>query len=182
MANRFKIRATGQGLRTLFFGRRPHLTILRILILVVATFVTFRLILLPVRVTGLSMEPTCRDGQLGAINLLAYARQAPQRGDIVAIRMEAAEPVMLKRVIGLPGERIAFHSGALFINGVRVAEPYLTSPDTWEWPEETLDHQTYFVAGDNRSISRQFRVGRGQIFGKLFGQSGFRDMGTWRIE
>lgn len=160
-----------RAFRRLLLGRSPKKTILRILILVAASFITFKLVLTPVRITGDSMEPTCHDGRVGFINLLAYVRQEPQRGDIVGIRFGPQDPIMVKRVIALPGERIAIHAGAVFINGARLAEPYLTSPGAWEWPEETLDKNNFYVAGDNRMISRQFTVGRNQIFGKLLGQA-----------
>jgi len=153
------------------FGRAPRKTLLRILILVVGSFLTFKLVLMPIRVTGISMEPTCHDGQVRLLNLLAYARQEPQRGDIVGIRFGPRDPIMIKRVIGRPGDRIAFYSGVLFINGVQIMEPYLSSPGAWEWPEETLTQDTYYVAGDNRPISQQFKVDRKQIFGKLFGSA-----------
>jgi len=78
---------------------------------------------------------------------------------------------MIKRVIGRAGERIAFYSGGFFINGVQVPEPYLISPGAGEWPEETLNQNTCYVAGDNRPISQQFKVDRKQIFGKLWGSA-----------
>src|ERR1039458_8277054 len=46
-----------------------------------------------------------------------------------------------------PGERVAFHSGVVFINGKSIAEPYLISHGAWEWPEETLGDDVYFVTG-----------------------------------
>lgn len=157
--------------RRLLLGSSPRKTFLRIFVLVAASLVIFKWVLMPARVTGESMEPTCHDGQLCLINLLAYARQAPQRGDIVGIRFKAGDPILLKRVIGLPGERFAIHTGKVFINGSELAEPYLPAPGTWEWPEETLGRDTYYVAGDNRSISQQFSVNRHQIFGKLLGHN-----------
>ena len=157
-------------LMRLFLGRLPRRTFFRIFLLVAASLVTFNLILLPVRVTGISMEPTCKDGWICFINLLAYQGREPQRGDIVGIRFASGGPILLKRVLGLPGERIAFHTGTVFINRVRLDEPYLVSPGTWEWSEDTLENDTYFVTGDNREVTEQFRVGRKQIIGRLWGR------------
>lgn len=114
------------------------------------------------------MEPTCYDGQLGFINRFAYAWGQPRRGDIIGFRPDNGGPIVVKRIIGLPGEQIAFHRGTVFINGQSLEEPYLESKGFWEWPEETLAQKTYFVTGDNRTVSRQFRVPQGQIIGKLY--------------
>lgn len=154
--------------RQLVLGKRPLWTIARGLLLVFTALVLFKLVLLPVRITGTSMEPTCHDGQIGFINRLAYTWQPPRRGDVVGFRPNGSGPIIVKRIIGLPGERIAFHSGTVFINGQSLAEPYLDSKGFWEWPEETLPQATYFVTGDNRTLSRQFRVGQQTILGKLY--------------
>jgi signal peptidase I len=162
--------AAGRSLLSrLVLGRSPKKTFVRILILVVACAITFKFILLPIRVSGTSMEPTCHDGRVGCINLLAYAWRSPQRGDIVGLRTGPDHQLMLKRLIGLPGERIAIRAGTVYINGVALDEPYVSWTGTGEWPEETLDKNTYFVDGDNRPISQQFNAGREQILGKLLG-------------
>ena len=161
--------AEGSLLSRLVLGRSPRKTFLRILNLVGACAITFKFILLPIRVSGTSMEPTCHDGRVGCINLLAYAWRSPQRGDIVGLRTGPDHQLMLKRLIGLPGERIAIHAGTVYINGAPLDEPYVSWTGTGEWPEETLDKNTYFVDGDNRPISQQFNAGRDQILGKLWG-------------
>ena len=153
----------------LLFGARPKWTLVRVLILIVASLVLFKLILVPVRVTGNSMEPTCYDGQIGVINSLAYAWYEPRRGDIVGFHSDEGRQIIIKRIIGLPGDRIAFHSGVVYIDGKSIAEPYLVSQGAWEWPEETLGEKFYFVTGDNRVISQQFRVESTKILGKLYG-------------
>ena len=114
------------------------------------------------------MEPTCYDGQLSVVNERAYLWQAPRRGDIVGFHSNDGRQIIIKRIIGLPGERIAFHSGVVYIDGQSIAEPYLVSPGAWEWPEEQLGTDVYFVTGDNRMISQQFRVERPKILGKLY--------------
>jgi signal peptidase I len=155
----------------LFLGRSPKKTLLRILVLVTVCFITFKFVLVPVKIVGHSMEPTCQDGQLRFINLLAYAGRQPQRGDIIGIRLTPDDTIIIKRLIGLPGERIAFHTGVVFINGIQLDEPYLNSLGAWEWPEETLDKNTYFATGDNRLVTQQYRIQREQIFGKFLGLS-----------
>jgi signal peptidase I len=113
------------------------------------------------------MEPTCYDGQISFLNVLAYVWHPPKRGDIVGFQSDDGRHIIIKRIIGLPGERIAFHSGVVYINGRSLAERYLVSQEAWEWPEETLVENVYFVTGDNRVISQQFRIGYKQILGKV---------------
>ena len=141
---------------------------MRVALLIFTSAVLLKFVIVPVKVTGSSMEPTFYDGQVSLVNLCGYAWKQPQRGDVVAIRINDKEPIILKRVIGLPGEQFAFHTGVVFINGQRLSEPYIPDLGAWEWPEETLGTNTYFVTGDNRQISQQFRVERRQIIGKLF--------------
>jgi len=150
-------------------GRKPAWTIGRAALLIFGSFLIFKFVLTPIRVTGNSMEPTCYDGQISILNVLAYAWHPPKRGDIVAFQSGDDRKIMVKRIIGLPGERIAFHSGVVYINGQRIAEPYLVSQGAWEWPEETLGDNFYFVTGDNRVISQQFRIDGKNILGKLYG-------------
>ena len=73
-------------LRVLTIGRRPRNTLIRIVVLVAVCFVTFKFILLPIRIEGISMQPTYHTGQIRCINRLAYQSHEPQRGDIVSVR------------------------------------------------------------------------------------------------
>jgi signal peptidase I len=152
-----------------FIGKNPAWTLARVLLLILGSFLIIKFVLTPIRVTGNSMEPTCYDGQISVLNVLAYAWHTPKRGDVVGFRSGDGRQIIIKRIIGLPGERIAFHSGAVYINGRSIAEPYLVSLGAWEWPEETLGENIYFVTGDNRVISQQFRVETSKIMGKVFG-------------
>lgn len=115
------------------------------------------------------MKPTCYDGEISVLNVLAYVWHPPKRGDIVGCKSDDGQQIIIKRVVGLPGEHIAFHSGVVYINGEILAEPYVVSQGAWEWPEETLGDEVYFVTGDNRVISQQFRIRKNKIIGKVFG-------------
>ena len=157
------------GWQRLFVGRNPAWTLGRVFLLILSSFLIFKFVLTPIRVTGNSMEPTCYDGQISVLNVLAYVWHSPRRGDIVGFHSDDGRQIIIKRIIGLPGERIAFHSGVVYINGRSIAEPYLASQGAWEWPEETLGEKVYFVTGDNRVISQQFRVETSKILGKVFG-------------
>src|ERR1039458_9272658 len=74
-------------LRVAVIGRRPKRTLLRLAVLVVVIVVAFKFAILPIRVTGISMEPAFHDHAINYINRLAYVRGQPQRGDVVGIRL-----------------------------------------------------------------------------------------------
>lgn len=134
---------------------------LRIAVLVLISFVVFRWVLLPVRAEGISMEPTYRSGSFRLVNRLAYSTSPPDRGDIVAIRLAGTRVVYVKRVIGLPGERLAILDGQVTIDGVPLDEPYVRSRHPWSYPEVVIGPDEYFVVGDNRGMNlRDHALGR----------------------
>ena len=139
--------------------------------LVVVSVVVFGFILLPIRVKGISMLPTYRDRGVNFVNRLAYLRHEPQRGDVVAIRTTGVHNMYMKRIIALPGESIAFHKGRAFIDGKRLAEPYVRFSCDWEIAPEVLGPDEYFCVGDNRSMPSadhyMFKAPRRRIVGKL---------------
>ena len=138
--------------RRLVFGRNPTRTLIRAAILIIAAFILFRFILLPVRVTGISMEPTYRDGKIDLINRLAYWRTPPKRGDVVAIRTSGFHVMNLKRIVGLPGETVAFKNGIVLIDGQPLEEPWVINRFPWQEPPRKLEPDQYFLVGDNRSM------------------------------
>lgn len=158
-------------LRRVAFGRSPRRTFLRAGALVLASIVVFGYILLPVRGEGISMVPTFRPGRLSLVNTLAYWRREPARGDIVALRMAGRHVVYVKRVVGLPGERVAIVDGTVMINGRALAELYVTYRARWRLAEITLEGDEYFLVGDNRGMPMaQHELGtarRARIVGKL---------------
>jgi signal peptidase I len=139
-------------LRVISFGRNPKATLIRIVVLVAVCWVVFGFILLPIRVTGISMLPTYRDHSLNLVNRLAYLRHEPQRGDVTSVRLTGLHVMFLKRIIGLPGETVAFANGQVLINGVALDEPYEKLPCDWNSPPVTLATDEYYFVGDNRSM------------------------------
>jgi signal peptidase I len=139
----------------LSFGRNPKATLVRIVVLVAACWVVFGFILLPIRVTGISMLPTYKDHSLNLINRLAYLRHEPQRGDVTSVRLTGFHVMFLKRIIGLPGETVAFADGRVLINGNILDEPYEKFPCDWNRPPVTLAADEYFFVGDNRSMPKE---------------------------
>ena len=145
----------------------------------------------PYRIPSASMEPTlhcgkpaegCRSRVSDRViaNRLVYRFHAPERGDVIVFetpdRVAAAcdeGGTFVKRIIGLPGERVAMQDGHVLVNGIRLSEPYLDSAyrgrESGEWARNPRDG--YFVLGDNRAMSCDSRrwgvVPRGHIIGRV---------------
>lgn len=141
-------------------GRNLRVTLLRAVVLVVLCAVTFTLILIPMRVTGISMEPTYLDNQKNFINRSAYYFSQPRRGDVVGIRTTGLRVMYLKRIVALPGETFRMQRGVVYINGEPLDEPYLGKRSRWNHPETALDVDEYLVIGDNRTMPKDHHVFR----------------------
>ena len=139
--------------RHILFGQNPRRTTVRVLLLILASIVVFRWVLIPVRTDGVSMEPTYESGRLNLVNRLAYLRSPPGRGDVVAIRLAGLHVLYIKRVVGLPGERIAISAGEVLVDGAPLIEPYVHHRRPWELAEVRLGPAEYFVVGDNRGMA-----------------------------
>jgi signal peptidase I len=164
------------------FGRNPKVTLLRAALWAVVCLVIFRFVLLPIQVSGISMLPTYRDHSINLVNEFAYLWHEPRRGDVVAIRfiqtdkaisrMEPPDIVLLKRIIGLPGESVAFAKGRVLINGKILDESYENEnyPCDWNCAPVTLGPNQYYIVGDNRSMPPEDhthgKCERNQIVGK----------------
>jgi len=136
----------------LLWGRRPLRTAVRAGLLAAGCWLLLRYVCLPMRAEGVSMQPTIRDGSWHLANLLQYRWREPRRGELAVIRWAGRRVFYLKRVLALPGERIAFVQGQLRINGRDVAEPYLREQGDWNLLEVALAPGEYFVAGDHRAL------------------------------
>jgi signal peptidase I len=139
-------------LRDIAIGRHPRRTLVRIAVLAVLSFVTFGWLLTPVRVRGISMEPTYHDSSLKLVNRIIYRLRAPKRGDVVAIRLAGPGVLYVKRIVALPSERVSIVDGVVEVNGAPLAEPYVQQRSAWNYPEVTVGAREYFVIGDNRSM------------------------------
>jgi signal peptidase I len=126
---------------------------LAVLALLIAAF----FVRLP-QVSGLSMEPHIRSGEYVLINTFAYRIGLPRRGDIVAFRQDGdARGVFIKRVIGLPGDRISVAAGKVYLNGAQLEEPYVQHSDARTFPAITVPPSAVYVLGDNRAESEDSR-------------------------
>jgi len=111
------------------------------------------------QVDGISMEPRVQAGEFVLINTLAFRFGPIRRGDVVAFRHDAPTPeTYIKRIIGLPGERVEVRDGVVSVNGRTLAEPYVEFPDRRSAPPVVVPPNTYYVLGDNRADSDDSRT------------------------
>jgi signal peptidase I len=140
----------------------------------------------PVKVEGGSMEPGLEDQERIFINKLAYRLENIERGDVIVFRYPRdTRKNFIKRVIGLPGDRVRVTDGHVYLNGRLVPEPYVPEEylDSRSYPEVRVPADSYFVLGDHRSMSDDSRdfgpVPRSLIYGKaVFGYWTMEKMGV----
>ena len=158
-------------MRTLLLGSDPRTTLIRAAALIASAVIVFGYILLPMRLQGISMLPTYNDGAFNFANRLAYLGRPPARGDVVAIRMAGPSVMYVKRIVGLPRERVEILMGVVMINGQPLVEPTVVNGSPWNLPAVTLGDEEYFVIGDNRAMEMQIhdfgRASRDRIIGKM---------------
>ena len=153
------------------------------------------------KVEGASMSPTLDSGQYLIVNKLAYVNvdlvrlsklipiwrvkelkdnhnvRSPIRGEIIVFRFPDPNPNnrkrdFVKRVIGVPGDKIAIVNGVVWVNGEPLYEGYLRFRDAFNLDERVLKEKHYFVLGDNRTGSNDSRawgtVPEENILGKVW--------------
>jgi signal peptidase I len=109
-------------------------------------------------VLGLSMEPRIHSGEFVLINTLAYHIGPVRRGDIVAFRHDSPTPqTYLKRVVGLPGERVLIDRGTVRIDGKPLDERYVRFRDLRSAASVRVPPGGLYVLGDNRANSDDSR-------------------------
>ena len=129
--------------------------------------------------TGTSMEPTLADGDKVMINRLSYRKDDPARFDVIVFKVTGKEHDYygIRRVIGLPGEKVQIIDGQVYINDELLEEENSVEPmQVYGLAEEPLylDDDEFFVLGDNRNDSLDSRytamgnVARDSIIGKAW--------------
>ena len=119
----------------------------------------------PFYVKGASMEPNFFDKEYLIIDELSYRLRPPQRGEVIVFKYpHNPKEFFLKRIIGLPGERVKVAEGKIMVynqqhpEGVVLDEPYLSRDlDTGGEIIKVLSANEYFVMGDNRQNSYDSR-------------------------
>lgn len=121
--------------------------------LILVIFLFFRV----TRVVGTSMEPSLADGQRGLIMLNRFKVYTPSRYDVVLVKKGDEDKVLVKRVIGLPGDKVEIKENCIFINGTPMREEYVKEEMFTEDLSIVLGEDEIFILGDNRNVSRDSR-------------------------
>ncbi len=168
--------------------RRSHLAreIIETLVLMILIFVAIHYSVQTFRVDGPSMQPGLHTDEYVLVNKLAYLFHGPARGDVVVFHYpKDPNQDFIKRVIALPGDTIRWTADQIYVNGVLLKEPYISSPvnpGTSPAPI-TLQADQYFVVGDNRPFSFDSRswgpVPKRYIIGKA--TVVFWPLGNWEV-
>ncbi len=174
----------GQGKR-----RRGLLrALLEIVIIVGAAFAIAMLVqaflLKPFTVHQESMEPTLLEGDRILLSRLTYHFREPTVGDVVVFDSPLNDSEdLVKRVVGVAGDRVAVNDGDLYVNGVAILEPYLLSQDfAGTMPEQVVPEGHVFVMGDNRDVSGDSRSFGPVSMARIIGEAlcTYWPIGRWR--
>jgi signal peptidase I len=110
------------------------------------------------QVLGQSMEPNLHSTQRVVVEKVTYRFfHGPRRGDIVVIALPEQSEMLIKRVVGLPGESIEVRSGRVYIDGKPLDEPWTVNPGGGSYGPHTIPPLHVFVMGDNRGASNDSR-------------------------
>jgi signal peptidase I len=130
-----------------------------------------------VQVDGQSMYPSLKNSGHYWLNRFAYVVSDPKPQEIVALKSPGDNTLVVKRIIGLPGQSIYLHQGKVYLDGKLLNEPYLlTGTPTYAYEKSEdeficIGNGEYFVMGDNRNNSTDSRtfgtVPRDRILGRV---------------
>jgi signal peptidase I len=155
----------------------------KLFIMALAIVLPIRLLLFqPFVVSGASMDPNFHDADYLIIDELTYKLREPERQDVIVFKYPINPAYKyIKRIIGLPGEKVDIVNGEVFITKnnetFKLEENYLSEKTKQEWTRNVnfsieLKSDEYFVMGDNRNYSSDSRiwgpVPRKNIVGKVF--------------
>jgi signal peptidase I len=113
----------------------------------------------PQSISSDGMAPTLKMGDRIVIDKSAYRFDNPQRGDVVifepteTLKKQKFDKLFIKRIIGLPGERVEVKDGFVYINGKPLSEDYLAEAPNYSHKLIVVPVDEYFVLGDNRNNS-----------------------------
>ena len=137
--------------------------------------VIFKVFIMSGFIPSESMQPTLNIGDGIIVNRLSYLSSDPERGDIVVFDSDEYGEYLIKRIIGLPGDKIDIKEGCVYVNGCKLIEEYAcgeTTPSLNRVTHYEVPENSVFLLGDNRDNSADSRwwtdpyVEYGDIVGK----------------
>jgi signal peptidase I len=135
------------------------LSLVPYVIIVVFVLLLRQYVITPVKVDGSSMEPTLLDEELLILNKLSYKLNDIERFDVIVISYE--DRALVKRIIGLPGEKVEYKNSELYIDDNIIDEEFMSETtddfDLSRLNQVTVPDDMYFVMGDNRDNSSDSR-------------------------
>lgn len=143
-----------------------------------ALFLT-QVVFINAQIPSSSMEKTIMTGDRILGYRWSYSNSSPQRGDIVMFYFpDNEEEIYVKRVIGLPGEKVQIVSGLVYINDAEVPldEPYVNGLPSGDFGPYYVPEDSYFMLGDNRMYSLDSRKWKNTFVkeDKIIGKAVFR--------
>ncbi len=127
------------------------------------------------RVYGQSMQPNLHSNERLVVEKLSYRFHGPRRGDVIVLHdPSGGSELLIKRVIGLPGERVTVADGQVFIDGEALDEPYLDQETEGSGRSWLVPPLHVFVMGDNRQASRDSRSFGTVALDQIIGRALFR--------
>lgn len=176
-------------------ARRGRKAIIALTAVLVLLFAVTRWVLVPYRIRGPSMRPTLlgredgdrrEEGDIVAVSRIAYVFSGPARWDVVVVRHPGGEPVdpsgsgpheSVKRVVGLPGEKIELQGGRVVANGLPLEPPAplqiskVVEKGEYGRTPVQLGEDEYYLLGDNSYLSSDSRrwgpIPRSRIEGRI---------------
>lgn len=145
-----------------------YIIMILIILIIVIYIVSFQ------QVIGPSMSPTLKDGDVLIVNKIIYKFREIKRNEVVVFKYD--EKLLIKRIVGLPNEHIAYNNNVMYVNGDPVKEEFIdTTTDDFDIKElgyDVIPKGYYLVLGDNRNNSMDGRnfglIKKEDIIGKAW--------------
>jgi len=149
-------------LKSFLFPKLTLFYLIRLVLVALAAVIFFSWVCIPVRIDGISMEPTYHNGGFNFCCRLPYLFHPPKVGDVVMIRMAGKRVMYFKRVVALSGDVVAFQNGYLYVNEKLREEDYVVTSCNWNLSPRKIKPGHVYVVGDNRKMPIE-----NQVFGQV---------------